>query len=339
MHSVHDPLPPSEAFVPTMVWPGRRPSRGELASWYEALRHGIAEALPLDLMAFWLLPGRGGSVLVGPDGLAADRLELPAAEPLLPQEGLFALEDRILASGYRSVMAVPIRSEVQDVGVLLVAAFAPDSYTLAGQRRLLRIAAELAPACRRLAGQPWASPAPRAEERTEMVAGTTEALLDAMDGARNGADLALLLSDALSLQLPHDRLELIAVAPAPDCWALTSIDGLPGRRLPLDPVDLDRIDALVHRAGSADCCLIGDIGGAALEWPGPIDRTTAGRISSLALARMEVGGEVVGWLAAGSESPDWFDNGDAAVLRHAARVVAPRVAAWSARHELAGAWG
>ncbi|HRP08548.1 MAG TPA: hypothetical protein PLL69_08670, partial [Gemmatimonadales bacterium] len=115
----HSPDSPSlEAFVPVLAWSGRRPSLAELATWHEALRDAVGQILPLDLLACWLLPSRGGSLLVGPAGLANDALELPEAEPLLPQEGLFALEDRIKAGGYGSVMVVPIRSEVQDVGIL-----------------------------------------------------------------------------------------------------------------------------------------------------------------------------------------------------------------------------
>ncbi len=276
---------------------------------------------------------------MGPADLGCDRLELPEAEPLLPQEGLFALEDRITAAGYHSVMAVPIRSEMQDVGLLLVATFAPDCYSLASQRSLLRIAADLAPVCRRLAAQPWGVPAPATEERTGMVASVTEAVLDSMDMARTGADLTLLLSDALSVQLPHDRLELIAVAPAPECWALPSIDGLPGRKQSLDHLDQDRIDAMVHRIGAADWHRFDDIRAAELEWPGPVDRHGADRLAGVAMARMEVGGELVGWLMVGSESAEWYGDGDGEVLRHAARLIAPRVAAWAARQELAGAWG
>ncbi len=322
-----------------MVWPGRRPSRGELSSWHEALRHGIAATLPLDLMALWLLPTRGGAVLVGPADLDSDRLEVPAAEPLLPQEGLFALEDRVVAAGYHSVMAVPIRSEMQDVGLLLVGTFAADSYSLSSQRSLIRVAADLAPVCRRLAAQPWGLPAGRSETRTAMVATVTEAVLDSMDAARNGADLTLLLSDALSVQVPHDRLELIAVAPAPECWSLPSTDGLPGRKLSLDHLDQDRIDAMVHQIGAADWHRFDDLRAAELEWPGPVDRHGADRIAGTMMARMEVGGELVGWLMVGSESAGWYGDSDGEVLRHAARLMAPRVAAWSARHELAGAWG
>src|SRR5690606_35492569 len=244
------PEPPSlEAFVPVLAWSGRRPSLAELATWHEALRDAVGQVLSLDLLACWLLPSRGGSLLVGPAGLAADGLELPAAEPLLPQEGLFGLEDRIKAGGYHSVMVVPIRSEVQDVGILAVGRFADDGYTLADLRTLHRVAALLATSCRRLAEQPWVTPARRQEERPGLVAGVTEALLEAMDRARDGADLVQLASDAIADQLPHDRFELVAVSPAPDCWALPGGEGSPGGTVQLGPADLDRIDAMVHQLG------------------------------------------------------------------------------------------
>jgi hypothetical protein len=189
-----------------------------------------------------------------------------------------------------------------------------------------------------MAAQPWGTPAPVTEGRTAMVAAVTEAVLDSMDAARTGADLTLLLSDALSIQLPHDRLELIAVAPAPECWALPSIDGLAGRKPTLDHLDQDRIDAMVHRIGAAEWHRFEDIRVHELEWPGPVDRHGADRVAGLAMARMEVGGELVGWLMAGSESADWYSDADGEVLRLAARLIAPRVAAWAARQELAGAW-
>ncbi len=334
-----DPVP-LEAFVPALAWPGRRPSLAELATWHEAVRDAVGQVLPLDLLACWLLPSRGGSLLIGPQGMAGEGLLVPAAEPLVGQEALFGLEDRIRAAGYQSVMAVPIRSEVQDVGILAVGRFAGDDYPLGDLRTLHRIAALLATSCRRLAAQPWITPAPASEEQTTIVAGITEALLDAIDRSRTGSDLAQLASDAIGLQLPHDRLEIAAVAPAPDCWALLGAEGLPATSgVQLTAVDLDRIDALVHHLGAQETHHIEDLTALGLEWPGAHDRRGAERQRSLCAARLEVGGEMVGWLWVGSDAADWFRDADEQVVRLAARLLASRVAAWTARHELAGAWG
>jgi GAF domain-containing protein len=333
-----DPVP-LEAFVPALAWPGRRPSLAELATWHEALRDAVGQLMPLDLLACWLLPSRGGSLLLGPGGMAGEGLTIPAAEPLVTQEGLFRLEDRIRAGGYQSVMAVPIRAEVQDVGILAVARFAGDEYRLADLRTLHRVAALIATPCRRLAAQPWITPAVPSEERPAMVAAVTDAVLTATERARSGADLVLLVSDAIGAQVPHDRLELVAVAPAPDCWALLGTEGLPAATgVQLTSGDLDRVDALVHHLGSRETMRIDDLQATELQWPGPHDRRGAERQRSLCAARLSVGGEMVGWLWVGSDSPSWFSAGDEEAIRLTARLLSGGVAAWTARHELAGAW-
>lgn len=336
--SGHDPSP-LEAFVPALAWPGRRPSLAELATWHEALRDAVGQILPLDLLACWLLPSRGGTLLLGPTALGADDVALPAAEPLLPQEGIFALEDRLRSGGYRSVLAVPIRSEVQDVGILAVARFGPEEYTLADQRTLHRVAAQLATTFRRLAAQPWITPAAPSDDRATRTANVVEAVLEAMERARTGSDLVQLASDAIGALVPHDRFEVVAVAPAPDCWAQVGADDLPGGTGHVNPQDLDRIDALVHHLGWRETARLDDLRSLALDWPGGHDRRQAERQRSLCAARLEVSGELVGWLWLGSETTAWFGDVDEEVVRLLARLLAARVATWTARAELAGTWG
>jgi hypothetical protein len=333
-----DANPLAEIFVPTLAWPGRRPSLSELATWHEALRDAVANLFPLDLMAFWVLPSRGEALLVGPAELAADQLPVPPAEPLIAHEGLFQLEDRIRSAGYGSVMAVPVRSEVQDVGILLVASFGAEQYSRDQLRTLHRAANLLAVTCRRLAAQLWIIPAAPTEERTAMIAGVTTALLDALDRARTGSELVQLASDALAAQLPHDRLELLAVAPAPDCWTLLALDGQPSRDVHLDAIELDQVDALVHCLGGSENELVSDLHDQGLIWPWGADQRVAARQRALCAARLEVGGELVGWLWLGSDTPGWFTDTDREVARLAARLLSSRVATWAARKELAGAW-
>jgi GAF domain-containing protein len=331
--------PPLEAFVPSLAWPGRRPSLAELGTWHEALTDSVGQLMAVDLLGCWLLPSRGGSLLIGPPELAKDGIVVPAAEPLVPQEGLFALEDRIRYAGYHSVMAVPIRSEVQDVGILVVGRFAGEDYRLEEQRALHRVAGQLSASFRRLAAQPWITPAIPSEDRATRVAGIAEALLDAVDRARRGCDLVQLASDAIGALLPHDRFELVAVAPAPDCWALLGRDGLPAETVQLDATDLDQIDGIVHHLGAREAGSIDDLHALGLHWPGPHDQRTALRQRSVAAARLEVGGELVGWLWIGHDQVGWFTEEDASVVRLTARILASRVATWAARNELAGAWG
>jgi hypothetical protein len=330
--------PPADLFVPVLAWPGRRPSLAEMTTWHEALRGAVANVIPTDLLACWLYPARGGSVLVGPPALAADHLEPPPAEPLVAQEGLYTLEDRIARSGYRSVMAVPIRAEVQDVGLLVVASFAENAHSLASLRSLHRVAAQLATSFRRLAAQPWVIPNPAGEEHNAIVVGVTEGLLDAMARGRDGSELVQLCSDALANQLPHDRLELLAAAPAPDCWALVGLDRVAAPRWRVEPDAGDAIDGLVHHFGARELLRIADLRAIDRAWPASTDRRGGERLRSVLAARLEVAGEFVGWLCLASEAVSWFREDDEPVARLAARILAPRVAAWQAKAELAGAW-
>lgn len=333
-----EPTPLFNEFVPVLAWPGRRPSHAELSTWHEALRASVGLLFPVDLLACWLYPSRGGSVLVGPQELAADHLEPPPAEPLVGQEGLYALEDRLVAHGYQSVMAIPIRAEMQDVGLLLAATFAPAAYTLADHRTLHRVAGVLSASFRRLAAQPWIVPQPARDDRDAIVAGITEGLLDAIGRARDGDELVRLASDALANQLPHDRLELLAVAPAPDCWAMVGQErGVTSLRL--DPDTADSIDAMVHSLGAREIARVTDLAKVETPWPMGADRRGAERQRGMLAARLEMGEELVGWLWLGSETAGWFRPEDEMVARLAAKILAPRVAAWEARAEIAGAWG
>lgn len=330
--------PPADLFVPVLAWPGRRPSLPELGTWHEALRGSVANVMSVDLLACWLYPSRGGSVLVGPPALAADNVVPPPAEPLVTQEGLFALEDRITRGGYHSVMAVPIRAEMQDVGLLLVASFRDDSYQLSTQRTLHRIAAQLATSFRRLAAQPWVIPNPAGDDRNAIVAGVTEGLLEAMARGRDGSELVQLSSDALANQVPHDRLEFMAAAPAPDCWTLLGLDRSAAPRVRVAADAIDSIDGLVHHFGARELLRLSDLRAIDRTWPASADFRSAERLRSVLAARLDVGGEFVGWLCLGSETVDWFRDEDESVVRLAAGILAPRVAAWQMKAELAGAW-
>ena len=328
---------PDDALVPVLTWPGRRPSLADLETWHHALTHSVAGLIPADIVALWLYPSRGGAVLIGPSGLSAERMPPPPAEPLVSQEGLYALEDQLRAAGYLSALAVPIRAEMQDVGLLLIGSLRKDAHTLADLRLLHRAAAQLATACRRLAAFAWVVPGPVADERTAIIATVTEGVLEAIGRAREGGDLVQLVSDALSNQVPHDRCELIAVAPAPDCWALLSSSRGSSSRLTLDADTTDAIDALVFHLGARSLAHIPDLRFSETPWPS-LPGTHPERVRSVVAARLDIADEVVGWLCLGSETPGWFREEDEAVVQLAARILAARVAGWTAKAELRGAW-
>jgi transcriptional regulator with GAF, ATPase, and Fis domain len=327
----------SDALVPVLTWPGRRPSLADLSTWHEALTNTVAGMVAADIVALWLYPSRGGAVLVGPAGLSAERMPPPPAEPLVGQEGLYALEDRLRAAGYPSVLAVPIRAEMQDVGLLLIGSLRNDAHTLADLRLLHRVASQLATACRRLAAFSWVVPQPVADERNAIIAAVTEGMLQAIGRAREGGDLVQLVSDALSNQVPHDRCEVIAVAPAPDCWALMGSSRSLTNRLRLDADTTDAVDALVFHLGSRSVARVPDVRFSETPWPG-LPGSEPERIRSVIAARLDIGDEFVGWLCLGSESPAWFREEDETALQLAARILAARVAGWSAKAELRGAW-
>jgi GAF domain-containing protein len=311
-----------------------------LGTWHEALTDAAASILTFDLMACWIYPSRGGSVLIGPAGLAADRVVPPSAEPLVAQEGIFAIEDKIIWAGYHSVMAVPIRTEVQDVGLIVVASFADAQYDFNHQRSLHRFGAAMGRSCRRLASHLWLPQSQDSEDPGAARLDITDRMLDATTRARDGADLVQLASDAVSQQLPHDRFELVAVAPAPTCWAMVGTQRGPAdSALSPDTDAAPMVDAIVARMGSRDVSRISDLRTLGMHWPAAGDYRGAERLRSVLAVRLEVGGEIAGWLWLGSETPGWFREEDEALARHIARLLAPSVAAWAVRVEQAGAWG
>src|SRR5690606_39537050 len=70
----------------------------------------------------------------------------------------------------------------------LIARFTDEPYSLGDLRTLHRVAATLATSCRRLAAQPWITPAAHAENRAAVISGVTEAMLEAMDRARRSEE-------------------------------------------------------------------------------------------------------------------------------------------------------
>jgi hypothetical protein len=286
----------------------------------------VAADLPHDLFAGWLLPEDGGEpVLLGPLALAHDDLQLPTAAPVVAQDGLFALEDRLQAAGYRSAMAVPIRAGARDAGILLLGSFEADRYDRTALRTLYRIAGDIATSCGRLAAHPWVRPVPPAEG--DVTGALLIGLLGAAERSRSPADLLALTSDVLSELLPHDQVEIIIAHQPPEGWRLFSHspDGVLS-----DPgvVAMRRTDALVHHFGDAPTLLIADARAVGLGWPTPSARARWGEGRAMMVTRLEVAGERLGWLCLGSDCPGWFREEDLSTLALAGRMLTPRVAAW-----------
>lgn len=322
-------------FVPVLCWRGHRPSVAELRTWFEALTGAVAAILPHDLLAGWILPHGGSPVLLGPAELSADHLQLPHADPLVHQESLFGLEDRVRRAGFRSVMAVPVRDGARDAGILVIASFADDRYDRLTLRTLHRLAAAVAPTCGRLARRPWLTPMPVTDDPERIACAVVTAMLEAIDQGRTIADLVQLTSDVLGNQLSHDRIEVIAARPSTGGWTLLSrTEGLevtePG------VVATRRIEALTQHLGGRIATRIGTLAHEGLSWPAPPEALRGGAVNSLLAARLEVAGEFLGWLCFGGERQDWFRAEDEEVAILTARLMAPRVAAWLARAQAEG---
>lgn len=321
-------------FVPVLYWRGHRPSVDEIRTWFEALTGAVATILPNDLLAGWILPHDGDPVLLGPTELSADHLQLPQATPLIRQQSLFALEDRVRRAGFRSVMAVPVREGAEDVGILVIASFADDRYDRQTLRTLHHLADLIAPTCGRLARRPWLVPIPITEDPDRLTCAVVTGMLEAIDRGRTMADLVQLTSDVLGAQLPHDRIEVIAARPATGGWSLLSLVDGPGLADP-GVVAARRIEALTQHLGGRIATRVESLEAEGLAWPAP-PTVRGGAVNSMVAARLEVAGEFLGWLCFGGERAGWFRPDEEEVAILAARLVAPRVAAWLARAQAEG---
>ena len=83
-------FPPSsgEPLVPILRVEEGVADADALATWHQALSNALAPDVPHDLLALWLFPISGDAVLLGPEALAQDELQVPLPSPQLqPQQG------------------------------------------------------------------------------------------------------------------------------------------------------------------------------------------------------------------------------------------------------------
>ena len=111
---------PGDPLVPLLPEEGGAPDPVALAMWHLALASATAVDVPHDLFALWLFPVTGGVVLVGPDALALDHVEIPEPSPFLPQDQLYRLEEVLRRARYASSIAVPIGDTTRDLGLMLL---------------------------------------------------------------------------------------------------------------------------------------------------------------------------------------------------------------------------
>jgi hypothetical protein len=294
-----------------------------LATWHQALSNALAADVPHDLLALWLYPTRGGVVLLGPEALAQDDLQVPIPSPQLPQQQLTVLEEIVRDAGYSSAVALPVRFGRRDVGLMLVASLGPDRHR-GLELIVLQLAAQrLAPSLGRLARQ-WGGSAQGAER----VASLLDAIAQATAAGVTPQAFASALGHALERLVPHDRLELILSGPGGGrYYRLGEHIGGPlwtDPSLVLDATALD-LHGLTDPHGRV---LLGDAGREA-RWP-------RGYFTALdpagAEVRAVVGARTMGptsltaYLLLGSVGPDLYDEADADLLVRVAALIAPQVA-------------
>ena len=317
------PASASEPMVPILRLDEGAVDAEALATWHQALSNALAADVPHDLLALWLYPTLGGAVLLGPEALAQDDLDVPLPSPQLQPQQLAILEEIVRDAGYPSTVSLPVRFGRRDVGLLLVASLARDRYR-GMELMILRLAAQrLAPSLGRLARQ-WGG-APRGPERIAML---LEGIAQATAGGSTPLGFTAALGQALEGLVPHDRLELILAGPGGGRYY--RLGEHLGGALWVDP-------SLVLDAGSLDLAglsdpegrvLLGDAGREA-RWP-------RGYFTALDPAGAElraiVGARATGptrltmYLLLGSVGPDLYDEHDAQLLALVAGLIAPHVA-------------
>lgn len=294
------------------------------ATWHEALSVSLASEIPHDLLGFWLFPAAGGSVLLGPEALAADHLTVPEP-PSIGREQLTLLEDIVRDAGYRSTTCVVSTDAGLDVGLLMFAALAPDAHG-PRERAAAQLAADaLATTLGRLARRWRANEAPRAErtarDTLELIARVTSLAAD----AASPHDLALQLSETLGEVVPHERLELLVPGTSNEQWY--RLGEHPGGPLWGNP-DLVVSRAQVDLAGlfaDASSILFEGVPGDPVAVP-PVAGSPAMR--SVAGVRLEMAGRLVGALLVGSSADHRYSDDDLALLACIAPAVATRVDAF-----------
>src|SRR3989304_6335887 len=94
-----------EFLVPLLRTEGGCPDPIAIETWHLALGPAVAVEVPHDLFALWLFPATGGVVLLGPEALAADRVEVPVPAQVLQQDDLYRLRKTLRRGGGGACLA------------------------------------------------------------------------------------------------------------------------------------------------------------------------------------------------------------------------------------------
>ncbi len=291
------------------------------ATWHQAISVTLAPEVPHDLFGFWLYPVSGGSVLLGPEELAADHLAVPEP-PEVSRHQLDLLEEIVRNAGYRSTTAVTASLNGVDAGLLLFAALGEGLHG-PRERAAAQLAADsLAPSLARLSRR-WRegddAPAPRSDsDLLQLHAEVTRSAVE----AGSPIELREKLSSILQPLLPHDRMELMVPGTTLDQWYRIGLHG--AGSLWGDP------DLVVHRGqvdiagllGSRDSFLLHGLPGEPVAFP-PVAGAPAMR--SATGVRLTVAGRTVGLLMLGSRHDRQYVEEDVALLLSLRGAIAARL--------------
>jgi GAF domain len=315
-----------------------------LKAWYEAVTDALRAELPADLLAIWLYNHDGDPILLEPEALLEDNLDIPRADPLANQMLLDELESRIRRAGYGSVLLHPIRHGGQDAGLILLASFPAHAYGIRAHALIEAAADAMAPMLARVAragamadeAAPDHLPAPvpepdgpaadRTRDRVREGA-LFESLADSIGGSGTPRDMMLSLSFALQGLMPHDAYELLIVDPTGERGYRLGLHGpgppwsephlVVGREW-LDPERLfgDRNGILIDDTRVRDEPPMPEL--VTLRGPEEPPRSIVG-------VKLRVVERVVGYLLFGSNGPAFYGQGDLDLLDRVGALVAPRV--------------
>ena len=324
-----------ESLLPLLLGEGGAPDPVALATWHLALSSSTALDVPHDFFALWLFPASGGVVLLGPEGLSSEAVKVPVPAPLLLQDDLYQLEQVLRRARYPSAIAVPIRQGARDAGVMLLGSFARGAFGPAQASALYRLAERLAPSLHELAdAMPAVAPHAAVEPRMSREQ-LPEHLARAACEARSGPDLIRRVSGILYPLLPHDRLEILT--PGASDNAFVAMSGNPPRRRWGAGGGTGEVypELIARFAGGATILMVDleedehhpgwSVGGAGATRPA----------RSLLGARLEVGGELAGFLLLGSVARNAYRPDDEDTLALAGLILAARVAALRAAPAIA----
>ena len=324
--------PMGDLLVPVLDLTAGAPDPVSIATWHLALSNLVGNELPHQLLAVWVFPERGGVILLGPDALAQDHLDVPIPDPHLGQDQLFELEETLRRAKYASAVAVPIRTEARDVGVLVIGTFEPGSYGPSSARALHQLAERLGPSLATLGGllTAGATPIDPAIDEDTLPAAVARTVSE----APTGPELVRRLSGLLHPHLPHDRLEILAIANG--TRAAIPLSGLTGRRRwgAGSTTWGDVTQLLTELMGDQTTVTIANLSSEAPGLTLPGAGAGGHRIASVIGARLVLGPDLVGLIVMGHAVQGLYRAQDELTLEQVAGLVGARVAAFRLESEV-----